>query len=131
MKYFALTLACAGVALILACGAGHPTIQSLVVSPQDAQAPSPNGEVGFTARGIFANNDSRELTVADGLEWSTSDNNLATINNTTGQATCKAPGPVTITAKAPADVTLEINNGVHNKSQTVTGTATLTCLATP
>jgi hypothetical protein len=131
MKYVALLMACAGMMLFSACGAGHPTIQSVQVSPQNAQAIAPDGEVGFTARGIFANNDSRELTAADGLEWSTSDSNVADINSITGQATCKAPGTVTITAKAPADVTLEINNGVHNKSQTVTGTATLVCLATP
>lgn len=127
MKYLGLTFAYAGVALLLACGAGHPTIQSLQVSPQQAQAASPNGEVGFTARGIFANNDSRELTAADDLDWSTSNNLIATIDNLTGQATCKAPGTVTVTAKAPADLTIQINNGVHNKSNTVSGTAQLVC----
>src|SRR5690348_14702792 len=98
MKYFGIALACTGVALLLACGAGHPTIQSVQVSPQNAQAASPNGEVGFTARGIFANNDSRELTAADDLDWSTSNAQIASIDNLTGQATCKAPGTVTITA---------------------------------
>ena len=54
--------------MFLACGAGHPNIQSIQVNPQQAQASSPRGEVGFTAMGIFSNNDSRELTVADGTD---------------------------------------------------------------
>lgn len=126
MKYLNLTFASAALALVLGCGAGHPTITSLQISPASATAASPNGEVGFTARGIFANNDSRELTVADDLDWASSNTAVADINST-GQATCKAPGTVTITASAPADLTLQINNGIHNKSKTVTGTAQLVC----
>jgi hypothetical protein len=127
MKYFGLTLACAGVALILACGAGHPTITAVEVSPQNAQAASPNGEVDYTARGIFANNNSRELTAVDGLDWSSSNNMIASIDGTLGHATCLAPGTVMITVQAPADLTLTVNNGVHNASTKVTGSATLVC----
>jgi hypothetical protein len=128
MKYLGITLACAGVALALACGAGHPTIQSVQVSPQNAQAQSPNGEVGFTARGTFANGDSRELTAVDDLDWITSNNTIATVDSTTGQATCKAPGTVIVTVQVPADLEITVNNGVHNTSNKVSGTATLVCV---
>jgi hypothetical protein len=130
MKYLFTLVACAGIAVLMACGAGHPTIVSLQVNPQSATATAPGGEVGFTATGTFTNNKSRELTAADGLKWSTSDSNVASIGSNTGQATCNASGMVTITAQAPADLTFEINNGVHNESQNVTGTATLQCNVT-
>jgi hypothetical protein len=130
MKYFATTLALAAIALLLGCGAGHPTIVSVQVNPQSAMATAPGGEVGYTATGVFKNNQSRELTAADGLKWSTSDSTIASIGSNTGQATCNASGTVTVTAQAPADLTFEINNGVHNESTTVTGTATLQCNVT-
>jgi hypothetical protein len=130
MKYLFTLVACAGIAVLLACGAGHPTIVSLQVNPQSAQATAPGGEVGFTATGTFTNNKSRDLNATDGLKWSTSDSNIASIGSNTGQATCNASGTVTITAQAPADLTFEINNGVHNDSQNVAGTATLQCNVT-
>ncbi len=128
MKYFARLIALAGIALIAACGGGHPTIVSVQVNPQQGQANVPGGEVGFTASGTFTNNQSRELTATDGLKWSTSDGNIAGIDSNTGQATCDASGTVTITATAPADLTFD---GVHNGSTNVSGTATLSCLVTP
>lgn len=127
MKYFGITLACAGVALILACGAGHPTLQAVQINPQNAQATSPNGQIGYTATGVFANNDTRQLTAVDGLDWSSSNNMVASIDGTLGQATCLAPGTVTISVTAPSDLTITVNNGVHNSSSKVTGTATLVC----
>jgi hypothetical protein len=130
MKYLSTLLACAAIAVLMACGAGHPTIVSLQVNPQTASATAPGGEVGFTATGTFTNNKSRELTAVDGLKWSTSDSTIASIGSNTGQATCNASGTVTITAKAPADLTFEINNGVHNESSNVSGTATLQCTVT-
>jgi hypothetical protein len=130
MKYLFTLVVCAGITLLLACGAGHPTIQSLQINPQSAKAAAPGGEVGFTATGIFANNQSRELTSADGLTWSTSDSTIASIDST-GQATCNGSGTATITAKAPADLTFEVNNGVHNISNNVSSTATLQCILTP
>jgi uncharacterized protein YjdB len=111
----------------LACGAGHPTIQSLQISPASATAQSPQGEVGFTARGVFTNGNSRELSLADNLQWSSSNTGVATIDSNTGQATCKAPGTVTITATAPANLTITVNNGINNTSQTITATAQLIC----
>lgn len=130
MKFLFTLVACAGIAVLLACGAGHPTIVSVQVNPQSAMAIAPGGELGFTATGTFTNNKSRELTAADGLKWSTSDSNIASIGSNTGQATCNASGTVTITAQAPADLTFEINNGVHNISNNVSGAATLQCNVT-
>ena len=130
MKYLWTLVACAGIAVLSACGAGHPTIVSLQVNPQSASATAPGGEVGFTATGTFTNNQSRDLTAADGLKWSTSDTNIASIGSNTGQATCNASGTVTITAQAPANLTFTIDNGVHNDSQNVSGTATLQCNVT-
>jgi Bacterial Ig-like domain (group 2) len=127
MKYFGMTLACAAVALFLACGAGHPDLKSIQVNPQQAQALSPRGEVGFTAMGIFSNNDSRELTAVDGAKWISSNNFVASIGSNTGQATCLAPGTVTITVTAPVNLNLTTNNGINNTSSKVSGTATLVC----
>lgn len=127
MRYSRLTFAFVCLFLVVACGAGHPTIQSLQISPASASAQSPQGEVGFTARAMFSNGNSRELSVADNLQWSSSDTNVADIDNNTGQATCKAPGTVTITASAPANLTITVNNGVNNTSQKVTSTAQLIC----
>jgi len=44
-----------------------------------------------------------------------------------GEATCSAPGTVTITASAPQNLSFTVNNGVQNTSTTVSGTAMLTC----
>jgi hypothetical protein len=127
MKYLFTFLVCAGMAVLLACGAGHPTIVSVNVNPQSAMGTAPGGEIGFTAVGVFANNQSRELNAADGLKWSTSDSTIASIDSNTGQATCNAVGMVTITAKAPANLTFTINNGFQQSSNNVSGTATLQC----
>ena len=84
MRHSALTLVSACVAFFLACGSGHPTIQSMQTSPASATAQSPLGEVGFTARGMFSNGNSRELTVADNLQWSSSNTMIATIDKQRG-----------------------------------------------
>jgi len=97
------------------------------INPTSATAQSPLGEVGFTARGMFSNGNSRELTVTDNLQWSSSNTAIATIDNNTGQATCKAPGTVTITASAPANLTITVTNGVSNTSRTITATTQLIC----
>jgi hypothetical protein len=121
---------CTLAATWLACGAGHPTITRITVGPQTATSTvSPPTDVQFTATATFTNNSSRELTIADGLTWSTSNSAVATISDN-GSATCVSVGQVTITAKAPADLNLTVNNGVNNTSPNVTGTATLTCTAT-
>lgn len=122
---------CGAVTGWIACGAGHPTITKITVTPTTSTAPvSPPTDVQFTATATFTNNNSRDLTVADGLTWSSSNSAVASINDT-GSATCKVVGQVTITATAPADLTLTVNNGINNTSPNVTGTAQLTCLPSP
>lgn len=113
-------------AVLTGCGAGHPNLKTISVSPNTAN-PGLNQDVVFTATGIFTNNSSRDLTVADGLSWKTSNNAIATINGNTGSATCVASGTVTVTATAPVNLQITVNNGVGNTSTNVNGTATLNC----
>lgn len=130
MKFRALQLLCVCGAAVgwIACGAGHPTITSITVSPAMATSGlTPRSDVQYTATATFTNNSSRELTVADGLTWSTSNTTIATISDN-GSATCQSQGQVTITAKAPADLNLTVNNGINNTSPSVTGTAQLNCV---
>src|SRR5438477_8824432 len=127
MKYM-LFLVMAVVALV-GCGAGHANLTSITVSPQSATTTSnPQGQVGYTATGNFANGKSRELSQVDGLSWKTSPTSTGTVAATigsTGEATCSAPGTVTITASAPQNLQFTVNNGVQNTSATVSGNATL------
>ncbi len=128
MKYLPFTLLLMAAAMLIACGAGHPRLTSIAVSPSSATASSsPQGEVGFTATGTFTDHTSRELHLADGLEWKSSNTVVATIDDT-GKATCVSPGSVTITATAPADLQITVSNGVQNTSPKVSGTATLNCI---
>jgi hypothetical protein len=114
------------VVALVGCGAGHANLTSITVSPQSATTTSnPQGQVGYTATGLFANGKSRSLSQVDGLSWKTS-TTAATIGST-GDATCSAPGTVTVTASAPQNLQFTVNNGVQNTSATVTGTATLIC----
>jgi uncharacterized protein YjdB len=127
MKYFLLGSLLLISALFIACGAGHARLSSIAVSPSSATASSsPQGEVGFTATGTFTDHTSRELHLADGLEWKSSNQVVATIDNT-GEATCLASGSATITATAPADLQITVSNGVQNTSPKVSGNATLNC----
>jgi len=126
MKYLNLVLAASVSMVLVGCGAGHANITSITVSPQSATTTSsPQGQVGYTATGNFANGKSRELSQVDGLSWKTS--TVAATIGSTGEVTCSAPGTVTITASAPQNLSFTVNNGVHNTSTTVSGTATLTC----
>lgn len=115
------------VALILVgCGAGHANLTSITVSPSTAMADSAtHGQVGYTAKGNFSNGTSRELSQADGLSWKTS--TTAASIGSTGEATCLSPGTVTVTATAPVNLTITVNNGVNNTSANVSGTAQLVC----
>ena len=110
---------------LVGCGAGHANLKSITVSPQSATASSNQGQVGYTATGNFANGKSRELSQVDGLSWKTS--TVAATIGSTGEATCSAPGTVTITASAPENLQFTINNGIQNTSASVSGTASLTC----
>jgi len=125
MKYleFALTMLAS---VLMGCGAGHPNLVSITVSPAMASTTSdPRGQVGYTATGNFSNNTSRQLSQVDGLSWKTS--TTAASIGPNGEATCMASGAVTITASAPENLQITVNNGVQNTATTVTGTATLTC----
>jgi hypothetical protein len=114
-------------AVLAGCGAGHPTISSITVSPQKANGTVNAGPVVFTATGNFTNNTNRQLTVADGLDWKTSNSGIATVDNE-GSAQCKNFGSVTITATAPANLTVTVGSGINNTSMNVSGTAQLTCV---
>ncbi|HET7439969.1 MAG TPA: hypothetical protein VFJ47_01610 [Terriglobales bacterium] len=127
MKHFLLLSLLLLPALLLGCGAGHPRITSIVVSPATAQTPvSANQTVSYTATAHFSNNTSRQLTVADGLTWATSSNTIAGINSD-GTATCIAPGSVTITATAPSQLVVMVGSGISTNSPKVSGTASLNC----
>ncbi|PYX09658.1 MAG: hypothetical protein DMG88_05310 [Acidobacteria bacterium] len=127
MKYFLFPSLLMIAALLVACGAGHPRLTSIAVSPSSATASSsPQGQVGFTATGTFTDHSSRELHVTDGLTWKSSNTVVATIDDT-GEATCVSPGPVTITATAPADLQITVSNGVQNTSPKVSGNGMLNC----
>jgi uncharacterized protein YjdB len=127
MKYFLFPSLLMIAALLVACGAGHPRLTSIAVSPSSATASSsPQGQVGFTATGTFTDRTSRELHVADGLTWESSNTVVAAIDDA-GEATCVSPGSVTITATAPADLQITVSNGVQNTSPKVSGNAMLNC----
>ena len=126
MKIAFLSLVTIIAGTLVGCGAGHPNLKSISVSPTTAQA-ALNEDVVFTATGNFTNNSSRDLTLADGLSWKTSNNAIATINGNTGSATCVAPGKVTVTATAPENLQITVNNGISNTSTNVNGTGTLNC----
>jgi hypothetical protein len=113
-------------ALLVGCGAGHPTIRSIAVSPQRANATVNSGKVVFTATATFTDNSSRQLTIADDLTWTTSNGAIATIDDT-GAASCRSIGPATITATAPQDLQITVGNGINNTSNKISGTATLAC----
>ena len=123
MKYLPFLLL--SVLLTVACGAGHPNLKSISVNPASAVA-NRGGTLGFTANGIFTDNSSRTLTPADGLSWRSSNTAVASIDDA-GLATCNTTGQVTITASAPVNLQLTVNNGISNTAQTIRGTGTLNC----
>jgi hypothetical protein len=126
MKPLQLIFLCCLALIVVGCGAGHPNLTSIAVSPQTATTQSAtHGTVGYTAKGTFSDHSSRELSQVDGLSWATS-TNAASVGST-GEATCLAPGTVTVTASAPVNLQLTINNGVDNTSAMVRGTAQLVC----
>jgi hypothetical protein len=131
MKYLQFVLAGLVALFLIGCGAGHPNLTSITVTPQSATTTSsPQGQVGYTAMGNFSNGTSRELSQVDGLSWKTSptmSGTAAASIGSTGEATCFAPGTVTVTASAPENLQVTVNNGVQNTSPTVSGTATLIC----
>ena len=131
MKYLPFVLAVSVALVLIGCGAGHANLTSITVTPQSATTTiNPQGQVGYTAMGNFSNHTSRELSQVDGLSWKTSPTMAGTVAATigsTGEATCSAPGTVTVTASAPQNLSFTVNNGVQNTSMTVSGTAMLIC----
>jgi len=126
MKHVTFCVVCMYLALLLGCGAGNPSLDSIQVDPHQAEATSPRGQQGFTATGIFSNNSTRMLGSGDNLDWTSSNDLIASIDTTSGQAICRAPGTVTITVTAPDDVTLN-GSGGHSQRKVV-ATAMLVCL---
>jgi hypothetical protein len=123
MKSLQLILPSCLAFILIGCGAGHPNLTSISVSPSTATADSATHEqVGYEAQGHFTNGTSRALSQVDGLSWTTA----ASIGST-GAATCLGPGTVTVTASAPQNLQLTVNNGVTNTSATIQGTAQLVC----
>ena len=116
------------VVLLGGCGAGHPALTGITVTPKSATANvASRGSVGYTATGNFSDHSSRELTQADGLTWATANGQIAGISDS-GMATCVRPGVVTVTATAPSTLTITVSNTVTNTSPKVTGSAALTCM---
>lgn len=127
LNFSVLALA-AGLLLLAGCGAGHPTLTGISVTPSTATAPiTTQGGVGYTATGMFSDHSSRMLTQADGLTWATSNGLVAGISDS-GTATCVRAGVVTVTATAPTNLTITVTNTVMNTSPKTSGTASLTCM---
>lgn len=87
---------------LVGCGGSTPQSRNLVsvsVEPNSAQATAPTGTAPFTASGTF----DQAPTTQDNLtvQWSSSDPSIATIDSSSGLATCVAAGgPITITASS-------------------------------
>ena len=114
--------------LLLGCGAGHPTLTRITVTPSSATSSiATRGSVGYTATGTFSDHSSRQLTQADGLTWSDTNGLVAGISDS-GSAQCVRAGVVTITATAPAELSITVTTTVTNTSPKVSGTAQLTCM---
>jgi hypothetical protein len=103
-------------AMMASCGGSVMTphqLVAIVVSPSGAGA-NQGDAVPFSATGTFAQPPTTETNIP--AQWTSSDTNTATVNPSTGAATCVAVGgPVTITASAAG------------MSGTLQSTATLTC----
>ncbi len=114
--------------LLAGCGAGHPTLTGITVTPSSATASiATRGSVGYTATGMFSDHSSRQLTQADGLTWATANGQIAGISDS-GMASCVRAGVVTVTATAPTNLTITVTTTVTNTSPKVTGSAALTCM---
>lgn len=128
LKHFRWVVIALLAVLLVGCGAGHPKIVSIAVSPASAQtAVSASQTVTFAATATFDNHTSRQLTQADGLTWKSSNNAIAGINND-GTATCIAVGSVMVTASAPSQLVVMVGTQISTNSPMVNGTGTLNCM---
>ena len=113
---------CMLLGMVLAnCGGGDAVspmsrqLTALVVEPGNAEAVAPGGTAPFSATGTFNQSPSTQTNLS--AQWTSSDATVATVDSSTGIATCVATGgPVTITASAAG------------KGGSITGTAALTCV---
>jgi len=114
--------------MLLGCGAGHPTLTGISVTPSSATASiATRGSVGYTATGMFSDHSHRQLTQADGLTWATANGLIAGISDS-GMANCVRAGVVTVTATAPTNLTITVTDTVTNTSPKISGNASLTCM---
>jgi hypothetical protein len=110
-----------GVLALLGTGCGGSSMAtsarvllSISVQPSNGDATAPTGTLPFTATGTFNQPPTTQTDL--GVQWSSSDGSVATMDANTGVATCVAAGgPVTIAASADGKQ----------------GTAQLTCLSSP
>jgi len=107
--------------VITNCGGGDVTplmerqLVALAVEPANADAVAPGGTAPFSATGTFNQSPSTQTNLP--AQWTSSDATIATVDSSTGIATCVATGgPVTISASAAG------------KGGSITGTAALTCV---
>ena len=124
-------LAVLSVAETLGCGAMYSSsnrvLQSVMVTPANADAQNSMGQVQFTATGTFSQPPSPAPVSFQSPytgNWSSSNLSIATINQS-GMAQCVAgaAGKVTITAEVSANST----TGGGQMSTAVSGKATLVC----
>lgn len=124
-------LAVLGVAQTLGCGAMYSSsnrvLQSVTVTPANADAQNFMGQVQFTANGTFSQPPSPAPVSFQPPytgNWSSSNLNIATISQS-GMAQCVAgaAGKVTIIA----EVSSNSATGMGQMSTAVSGKATLTC----
>jgi hypothetical protein len=116
------SLALVGMVLASCGGGGTPPIGvgpreliGVTVQPGSGQAVAPNGTVTFSATGIFNLAPATQPSLP--VQWASSDSNIATIDPTSGVATCLlVGGPITVTAS------------VAGKGGMLHGSGTMTCL---
>jgi Big-like domain-containing protein len=97
---------------------GPRQLVAIAVQPGSGEAVAPDGTVPFSATGTFDQAPSTQSNMP--VEWSSSDPGVATIDPTTGVATCVAVGgPISVTARAAG------------KGGMVQGAGSLACKAAP
>ena len=94
------------------------TLLSITVQPGNGEATAPTGTLPFTATGTFDQAPTTQENIS--AQWSSSDTTVATVDPTTGVATCvNVGGPVVITASSgmkqgTAQLTCSVSLGSGN-----------------
>ncbi len=105
-------------------GVTQAELVSIAVTPTNASVPKGN-TLKMTATGTFSDNSTRDITEDVGLNWESSDDAIASINNLVpwkGQASAHAVGAVTVKATDSA-------TGIFGETQLTVGAAELVSLA--